>query len=152
MFAALHGLPIIAAARRRTIMIPTRNERGKLSRYQSHSLVLLKRLRLSSSKVIPATVPGMRSSESRAPIRSQRLIYPMERQAKRFLNLVANKIFSFLFHLATRATFHRYAVRHQGSSPTISASRTRAVISATSIRSTILIPSSVYRGWAFKFI
>jgi cellulose synthase/poly-beta-1,6-N-acetylglucosamine synthase-like glycosyltransferase len=52
-------------------MIPTRNERGKLCRYQSHSPVLLKRLRLSSSKVIPATAPGMRSSESPAPIRSQ---------------------------------------------------------------------------------
>ena len=50
-------------------------------------------------------------------VNGSRLVYPMEDQAMRFLNLVANKDLLAAVHLAAVAALHRHAVRHQGASP-----------------------------------
>ena len=47
-------------------------------------------------------------------VNGSRLVYPMEEEAMRFLNLIANKVLFAAVHLAAVAALHRHAVRHQG--------------------------------------
>ncbi len=47
-------------------------------------------------------------------INGSRLVYPMEKRAMRFLNLVANKFFAVAFSFVLGPAFQRHAVRHQG--------------------------------------
>ena len=47
-------------------------------------------------------------------VNGTRLVYPMEHEAMRFLNLIANKCFRLPVHLAAGPALHRHAVRHQG--------------------------------------
>ena len=68
--AALHGLPVAAAARRpgrrsATVVIPARNERGNIEpAVQRHSALRRRCSKSSSSKATPRTAPGRRSSAS----------------------------------------------------------------------------------------
>ncbi len=50
-------------------------------------------------------------------INGSRLVYPMEQEAMRFLNWVANQIFSLLFSWLLNQRFNRYALRDQGLAP-----------------------------------
>ena len=50
-------------------------------------------------------------------VNGSRLVYPMEDEAMRFLNLIANKFFAIAFTWLVQPALHRHAVRHQGAAP-----------------------------------
>ena len=70
-------------------------------------------------------------------VNGSRLVYPMEDEAMRFLNLVANKIFSLLFTwlLSQRFTDTLCGTKAMRRSDYAAASRPGAAISGISIRS-----------------
>ena len=69
-------------------------------------------------------------------INGSRLIYPMEAEAMRFLNLIANKMFSLLFTGSSASGSPiRCAAPRFCADPTTCVSKQDAAISATSIRS-----------------
>ena len=47
-------------------------------------------------------------------VNGTRLVYPMEQEAMRPLNLIANRCFAYLFSYLVNTTADRHAVRHQG--------------------------------------
>ncbi len=72
-------------------------------------------------------------------VNGSRLVYAMDDGAMRFLNLIANRIFSYLFSWLLNQRYTDNAVRHQGDAPKrLPAPEGRArLISAISIRSAI---------------
>ena len=87
-------------------------------------------------------------------VNGSRLVYPMEDEAMRFLNLIANKMFSLLFTWLLSQRFTDTLVRHQGAAPLrLCAAQGRPQpISATSIRSGISISSSAPRSSNLKVV
>ena len=74
-------------------------------------------------------------------VNGTRLVYPMENEAMRPLNLIANRCFAYLFSYLVNTAPDRHAVRHQGRccGRTTRCWRGSAAISAISIRSAISI-------------
>ena len=81
-------------------------------------------------------LPRSRSGDGEF-VNGTRLVYPMEEEAMRFVNMIGNKFFALTFSLLLGQPLQGHAVRHQGARPrNLRGSwRGTAPTSATSIRS-----------------